>query len=873
MNNGRIVEHNLPNGLRILLEENHGAPVISLNICYRAGSKYERPGITGISHFLEHLMFKSTSKHTNGEFDRLLTYAGADNNAYTWLDRTVYYELIAADKIELALELEADRMCNLLILPDELADEIEVVLNELEQRDDLPFSLLLDLLQSAAFTAHPYGIPTIGWLEDVKNFALEDVRGYYDAYYRPDNAVLVAVGDFRPEEMLAKIERCFGGIEPGGHTAPRLAAEPSQNAQRRIVISRAGSSDYVLIGWKTPSSSSRNAYALEVLANVLGSGRTSRLSLRLVETGKASSAGALSGCFDYVDPHLFAAQAALNDGTSPEEAEAAIVDEVSRIVAEGITERELARAKKQARVSFVYRKDSVEAEADLLVNFEIASSYKNIAKYLPGIEAVSAADVQEAAAKYLTINNSTVGWHVGIRAEGMERADGAMPLPTPRELAPQRRSAGRSPQRPAGIQAGEPDVIMLANGMRLIIIESHNNPTIALAGRVEIGSINDPPGKGGLAGMTMQLLSEGTELHDKLEIAGMMEDEGMGLGYFTGREKSGIMGRSLAEDMPKLLGMLAEELLHPAFPDEQVEFVRVQVLNGIQRAQDDTFDRAYDFARKQLYGEGNPYAGNPNGNKESVTAITRDDILGFYWQHVSPKRIILSIAGDVDTESAKRLVNEMFGGWNAGEAQDEGLFAKSLQTLPISGREEIIEMADRANATVLFLRAGISRTSEDYYATMVANHIFGGDFIARLNEKLRVQEGLTYGSFSFLAPGFGTGPWAVCVQTNPANAARAKDIALAEWKEMYENGATQEELERAKSYLTGNFAVKLSTVSAVANLYADIEHFKLGMDYMQRHAGIINALTLDQVNAAFRKHLAPDSFISVIAGSLSQSQP
>jgi zinc protease len=873
MNNGGIVEHNLPNGLRVLLEENHSAPVISLNVCYRAGSKYERPGITGISHFLEHLMFKSTPKHPNGEFDRLLTYAGADNNAYTWLDRTVYYELIAADKIELALELEADRMRNLLILPDELADEREVVQNELEQRDDSPFSLLLDTLQSAAFTAHPYGIPTIGWLEDVKNLALEDVRNYYDAYYRPDNVVLVAVGDFKPEEMLAKIERYFGGIEPGNHVAPKLATEPPQRAQRRIVISRAGSSDYVLIGWKAPASTSRDSYALEVLANVLGSGRTSRLSLRLVETGKASNAGALSGCFDYVDPHLFAAQAVLNEGTSPEEAEASIIEEASRIATEGITERELARAKKQARVSFVYRKDSVEAEADLLVNFEIASSYKNIADYLPGIEAVTASDVQEAAGKYLTTNTSTVGWHIGIRAEGMGRAEGAMPLPTPRELAPRRSAMERSPQEPAGIKAAAPDVITLANGMRLIVIESHYNPTVALAGRVELGSVNDPPGKEGLAGMTMQLLSEGTELHDKLEIAGMMEDEGMGLGYFAGRELSGIMGRSLAEDLPKLLGMLAEEMLRPAFPDEQVEFVRVQVLNNIQRAQDDTFDRAYDYARKQLFGEGNPYAGNPNGTKESVKAITRDDILGFYRQHVSPQRIILSIAGDVDTGSANNLLEELFGGWNAGEAQDEGLFARSLQTLPLNGREEIIEMADRSNATVLFLRTGISRTSEDYYAAMVANHIFGGDFIARLNEKLRVQEGLTYGSFSFLSPGFGVGPWAVCVQANPANAARAKDIALAEWKDMFENGARQEELERSKSYLTGNFAVKLNTVSAVANLYADIAHFRLGMDYMQIHDDILNSLTLAQVNAAFRKYLSPDGFISVIAGSLSQSQP
>jgi zinc protease len=318
----------------------------------------------------------------------------------------------------------------------------------------------------------------------------------------------------------------------------------------------------------------------------------------------------------------------------------------------------------------------------------------------------------------------------------------------------------------------------------------------------------------------------------------------------------------------KLLGTLAEELRRPSFPEEQVEFVRVQTLNAIQRSEDDTFERASNLARSRLYGKGNPYAGTVYGTKETVAKLSRDDVNAFYKQCISPNRLILVVAGDVNTEEVIQTVSELFGDWPAGSPQDEAVFARSADTQSLDGAEETIEMAERSNATVLFMRKGIARTADDYYATMVADHIFGGDFISRLNNILRVQEGLTYGSFSSLAPGLGTGPWTVFVQVNPENAEKAKEMTLRIWQDMYSEGATEEELARAKSYLTGNFAVRLGTISAVANLLSDMAYYKLGMDFIERYPQIINGLTLEDVNAAFRNNLAPDEYIEVSAGSL-----
>lgn len=861
-----ITEHILGNGLKILLEENHSAPVASVNLCYRVGSKHERAGITGISHLLEHLMFKGTALHPKGEFDRLLTEAGADNNAYTWLDRTVYHAVISADKIELALELEADRMRGLLLAPEEHADEIAVVRNELEQRDDSPFSLLYDMVQSAAFKVHPYRIPTIGWLEDIEKMQVEDVRSHYDAYYQPDNAFLVAVGDFCAEEMLAKVDKHFGSIPHSASRPPELPAEPPQLEQRRVTIQRAWNNDYIILAWHTPTGAHPDAYALEVLANALGSGMTCRLYQRLVDTGKASGASASSGCFELAEPFLFTTEVSLNEGTSLTEAEAALWQEIRRIAADGISERELARAKKQARVAFTYRKDSVEAEADLIVSFESAGSYRNIVRFLPALEAVTVSDVAMAARKHLTKHNSTVGHFAGIRGDSAKAGGGVLS-----DVAHRNRKCRlgvMTSPHPGGAEGVS--AVTLENGLRLVIKESHHNSTVTIAGRMSYGSIDDPPGIGGVAGMSTFLLTEGTKLHGKLQLAGMLEDDGMGLAFTSGREQSGFMGKCLAEDFSKLLEILAEELRQPAFSPNQVELVRTQVLNEIRRAKDDTYERAYNHARLELYGEGNPYACRPSGNEESVAAINPEDISHFHNKHARPNRMLISVVGDVKASEAMKLVERLFGDWHAGEAADCSRYELSHRTLRLGNNHAAIEVPGRANATVLFMRKGIARLDENYYATMVANHIFGGDFISRLNDRLRVQEGLTYGSYSFLSSGFGAGPWALVVQTNPENARMAMEIALEEWRRMHESGASEVELSRAKSYLTGNYAVRLSGISAIASALANAEFFGLGADYVRQYPDIINGLNLKQVNEAFVSYLAPEDYIAVAAGSLSQ---
>lgn len=877
-----VHEYRLDNGMLVLLKENHNAPVVNLNVVYRVGSKYERPGITGISHLIEHMMFKTTKNLPLGEFDRRLKVVGADNNAYTWLDQTVYYETIAADRIEVALELEAERMRNLSCLPEDHQFEMTVVRNELEQRDDTPFTLLYEELLGNAFKAHPYQIPTIGWRADVEGILTSDIKDYYDRYYHPDNAFIVAVGDFDPDEMFERIERHFGHLPAGNVELPRLPREPAQLGERRFDIERAGQLDYLLIGWHVPESEDPDSYPLVVLGQLLGQGRTSRLYRALVDSGQCAAAQAWASNFSYADPFLFFAMAALNPGVAPDDVEQAIYDEIERIVTEGVTTQELSRAKKQARVSFVYDRDSIEAEAQGIVYFELMGSYSDLDNYLPGIEAVTNEDVMRVGAAYLTKRNRTVGRYLAQRPEP-EAA--TAPLPTdaadeePSIRPPQFRPdpappsfASAAPAPVAGASAADQyaSVTELSNGLKVVIKENHNNATVSISGLVRAGKIDDPPGRHGLSSFGVAMLMNGTGEHTKLELAEIMEDAGLELGFAPSREHFLIAGRSLTEDFELLLDLLGEQLLTPSFPEEEIEKTRQQIQAGLLDSLNSTFDQSFASGRDLIYGEDHPFSGRIEGRPEDVAAIARDDLRQWHRAQVIPAGAVLTIVGDVDTAEALAAVERRLGGWH-GRAEDrQQLLARGGEfDLSRAGQRHSVQLEDKSNATVTWMGPGPSKLGvADWAPPLVASFILGGDMSSRLNERLRIREGLTYGSFCWFSNGRAGGPLCITVQANPENIEAVIAAATEELARYAAEGPTAEELELAKSYLAGNFQVKLATNAAVAGALTEAVYLGKGVEYIRDFQSVVNGVTQEQVAQAAAQYTAPGQLMLVVAGTV-----
>jgi zinc protease len=405
-----VVAATLDNGLRVLLLEDQRSPIVSFQVWYRVGSRNEARGATGIAHFLEHLMFKGTPTHGPRQFARLVEQNGGQDNAFTSQDVTSYYVNIAADRLDLVLDLEADRMQHLLLDAKEIESERQVVIEERRTRtEDDPGGYLGEEVSSIAFKAHPYGYPIIGWMEDLRRITPEEIRAFYRTYYVPNNALVVAVGDFDAPRTLEKIRARFGAIPRGPDPPPVHAVEPPTNGERRVVVRKQAQLPIVYVGYHAPNHRSPDAPALEVLSAVLAGGRASRIYRHLIyERRLALEAG---GDYNYfsLDPNLFWFWATPLPGQTPETLEGALLGEVERLKREPVGAEELQRAKNQIEAAFVFQEDSVHRRASLLARFELLGGFAGKDAFLAQIRAVTAADLQRVARAWFLEDRKNVG--------------------------------------------------------------------------------------------------------------------------------------------------------------------------------------------------------------------------------------------------------------------------------------------------------------------------------------------------------------------------------------------------------------------------------------------------------------------------------
>jgi zinc protease len=417
-----IKETRLDNGLMVLLKSVRTAPVATFWVWYRVGSRNEVPGITGVSHWVEHMMYKGTPSLNKGEIMHLINRNGGVDNAFTSNDYTAYFQLLPGERIDLALRIESDRMVNALFAAEEVASERTVIISEREGAENEPRFWLGEEVQAAAFKVHPYHHDTIGWKTDLETMTRDDLYAHYQTYYAPNNAVIVAAGDFDAAEMLAKIQKTFGALPRGKEVPPVKTIEPPQEGERRVLLRRPGPASYFHAAYHAPKASDPDYFPVFVLTGVLSGvggmsfsghgspGRSSRLYRALVETGLAVDVDC--GFRATIDPGTLDVAATVRPGGSSEKVERAIFSELERIAARRVTKDELAKVIKQARSQFVYAMDGVMNVGGLLGQLEIVASYKMYETFLDNLAQVRRDDVLRVAAKYLGETNRTVGWFI-----------------------------------------------------------------------------------------------------------------------------------------------------------------------------------------------------------------------------------------------------------------------------------------------------------------------------------------------------------------------------------------------------------------------------------------------------------------------------
>ncbi|MEW6213991.1 MAG: pitrilysin family protein [Nitrospirota bacterium] len=405
-----VKEYRLDNGLKVLIIEEHKAPVATFQIWYRVGSKDESAGKSGLGHLLEHMMFKGTHRYGPQVFSRIVQKNGGTDNAYTTKDYTVYFQIFSSDRITLSIDLEADRMQNLTIDPKETLSERSVVMEERRLRyEDDPQNSLFEEVFAAAFKVHPYQRPVIGWMSDLNSIERDDLYNYYKTYYSPENAVVVIVGDVKAGEMIGKIKRSFGNIPPGPLRKNISFSEPEQRGERRVFLKREAELPYILIAYHTPSFPHEDSYALDVSSLILSGGKSSRLYQSLVYEKKI----ALNVYADYsgfnIDPYLFFFAATALPGKDIKDVEGSLYAEIEKIKTEPPSEREVQKAKNQIESSFIMGQDSIYMQAMKYGISEMLGGWRLIDRYLEGIRKVTPEDIVRVAKKYLKEENRTVG--------------------------------------------------------------------------------------------------------------------------------------------------------------------------------------------------------------------------------------------------------------------------------------------------------------------------------------------------------------------------------------------------------------------------------------------------------------------------------
>jgi zinc protease len=910
----------LPNGLRVLTQEVHSAPVVSVYTWYRVGSRNESTGITGISHFCEHMLFKGTQHFGPGEISRLITRTGGWDNGFTWLDYTAYVETLPARDLDLALRIESDRMERATFAPNEVESEKTVVLSELEGDENDPGFYLSEAVRAAAFMAHPYHWPTIGWKSDVLALDRAKAYHYYDTYYAPDNATLVIVGDFQTEPVLKRVRELFGVLPARTGIPEVVTVEPPQQGERRVMVRRPGASGMIEMAFHVPAAGHPDHYALDVVETVLGTGRTSRLYQALVEKKLAVDADSYN--YTNRDPSLFLVDMTLADGVSHADAEKAALAEIDRLAADLVSDRDLQRAKNQAKASFIYGTDSVSSLGYRLGFFDIVANFRLLYEYVARIEAVTPEQVRDVVRRYLTADNRTVGWFIPTGAAPAGPSAPPGPVSRSRPTAPSRSgvlawqpqpsrhrasgkyggnlspsqaeggpmSAGRlgvhgegldphlyplpdretsDATRPQGAAAGaprrEPFRFQLDNGAIFIVYENPVVPVVSVNGMVGGGMVFDPAAKPGLANFVAQMLSRGAGDRTWKDIADALEFVAADVSIGGGIQVANASARCLKDDLPLLMEILADEIRRPTFPEDQVTLVRSQLEVAIREALQDTGAMAEREFYATLYPEGHPLHNRPLGTLEGVQGITRDDLISFHQRYYRPDTLILAVVGDVTPDQVRELAQKYFGDWTgAGERPQ---IVMPQVPAPAEVVRKSVHIAGKTQSDIVIGLPGIARTAPDYPAAELLNYTLGGGgFSSRLTADIRDKQGLAYYVYSYFAAYKGPGPWLLRMGVNPARVDRAIDAALADMRGILKEPPGDAELRLWKDYVTGQLALQLETNAGIASSLAEAEFYGLGLDYPWRYPQIIGALTPKDVAEAARRYIQPDHCIIIIAG-------
>lgn len=864
-------QYTLDNGLEVVLVRDTSAPTVAVDLWYRVGGANDPEGKSGFAHLFEHLMFEGSANLPEGGIDDLITTAGGRNNAYTDIDITGYYQSVPSHQLPLALWVEADRMAGLPVTQVNLDNQRAIVIEELQLRvTNSPYGQVFQDIFTVPYSYEPYKRRVIGSIEDINAARVEDVKAFHRTFYVPNNATLVVAGDIEFDTARAFIDDFFAPI-PIGDEPPQLPAyEPIEQDEAEIItvgdplINLPG----VLIGYEIPPRISEDFPALDLLAQILSVGNSSRLAVKLLDTGDALVAS--SFVVSNRGPGIFAGWLLPNMGVSVEDVEQVFYDELQLILDEGIPQEELDKA---IAIILADRVLALETALDLAESVQAAqyffgdpqAVYSEIERY----EAVTSEDIQRVIAEYLEDTDRHVIYVIESDSEPPAPVE---PLVSDEEVdeEPDYRYVLEQSEPPEALDINEftlPNIteVTLDNGLDVVVIEQPNMPIISLDMIFKGGSGHVPMDLAGLEEMTGYLISRGTTTRSAQDLAGSIEQVGGFLGSEGGRDSISVGVFALIEDADLAFELLADMVLNANFPDDEVEREREASLSALEANLAEP-----SFVASRAFSE-LVYANHPYGaltDFDTLEAITRDDIVAFYESQRQPANSVFIIAGAITADDGIAMAEELFADW---EGEAEPVEYPEIEQ-PESTQIYLIDRPGSTQADFIVGNIGLEGDSPQLYPIQVMNEVFGSGFASRLVQNIREEKGYTYSigsGFSF--------PSDVGVFT--VSAAVRNDVIDLTLQEVFNEIArlqnepfTDVELSNAQAGMIGRFALALETYQQFVNTIASLKLRGVDFDRLARYPELVGGVTRDDVLEVANAYIQPENFIIVVVGDANEIQ-
>lgn len=873
-----ITEYQLPNGLKVLLFPDQTKESITVNITYLVGSRHENYGETGMAHLLEHLVFKGTPKHPN--IPQELSSHGASPNGTTFFDRTNYFETFSAtdENLNWALDLEADRMVNSYIAKKDLDSEFSVVRNELESGETQPFRVLWQRVNAAAYDWHNYGKSVIGARSDVENVPIDRLQAFYKKFYQPDNAVLTVAGKIDEAKTIALVQKYFGAIPKPARELPKIyTVEPVQDGTRTVTVNRIGDIQMVMAGYHTPSGSHPDYAPLDVMNTILTTAPAGRLYKALVETKKATSVQPLA--IPYKDPGYSIYIAQTGKDKPVDDMRTTLVDTLEKFASAPPTAEEVERAKIQDAKGFDNLMNDPQSVALELSEWIARGDWRLMFLNRDRVAAVTPADVQRVAQKYLIESNRTVGSFVPtekpVRAEVPGLTDAQIVAQVKDYKGNATIAAGEAfDPSPKNIEARTTRTNI--GGLKVALLPKETRGDVVVASMTfRFGDAQSLMNRKFAAQFAGQMLMRGTQKKTRQQLRDEIDKLKAQLSVGGGASSATVSIQTTRQNLPKVLDLAAEILREPAFPADEFELAKQAAITQAESSRTEPQSRAIEELNKTFnkYPKGDVrYTESLDERVAGIKAVTLDDAKKFYKDFYGASTGEIAIVGDFDPKETEGQLTKLFGDWKSPSK-----FTRiPSEYFDIAAVNQSIETPDKANAFFIArLNLKLRDDNPDYAALTLGDYMFGGGFLnSRFLTRIRQKDGVSYGGGSGLSASSldESGTFNAFAIYAPQNAEKVEKGFREELDRVLKEGFTAQEVEDAKKGYLQQLRQGRTEDFQLANDLRNDLFFNRTLTFDEKFEAQIAALTPEQVNAAFRKYVTPDKITIIKAGDFAKAK-